>query len=470
MRICPDSSCNKIARALIACAVVVGAAACGKKGPPLPPFPRVPAQVAETTAARIGEDVYFSFKVPDTNVDGHKPADIETMEIYAVTSMGPPETEEQRKVATLLATLPVHPVLPEPSGNESPNVILPPGLDRGTTAVFRETLTAESHAVVELPLKPGQLKPVAKPIDTGNEEPEVVPLPLVAPPPEHQAHRYYFAVGVSPRGRKGQPSTPIPVALDAALAAPSAPTMTYTEKSMTLTWTPSAQVRTASLEPPPPIVPPAPVAPPDPAAPANVSANATPPVPETPVLPAKSLGFNIVATKYLVYEMPKETPAEDPLAIKLPVPLTPEPIAKTEFVVPGAVAYGVERCFAVRPVDTVDTGTAQGALSAVGCVTPKDTFPPAVPKSLGAIAGAGVINLIWDANTEPDLAGYIVLRGEAPGDTLRAITAAPVKDTRYRDDTVKPGVRYVYAVVAVDNADPQNVSAQSNRVEETARQ
>jgi hypothetical protein len=469
MRICPDSSCNKTARALIACALVIGAVACGKKGPPLPPFPRVPAQVAGTTAARIGEDVYFSFKVPDANVDGHKPADIETVEIYAVTSMGPPETEEQRKVATLLATLPVHPEVPPPSGNESPAVLLPPGLDRGADAVFRETLTAANREVVELPLKLGQVKPVEKPIAAGEEEPEEVPRPLVAPPPEHQAHRYYFAVGVSPRGRKGLPSSPVPVALDAALAGPAAPAIAYTEQSMTLTWTPSAQVRTATLEPPPPIVPPPPVAPPGAAA-GNVSANTTPPVPETPVLPAKSLGFNIVATKYLVYEIPKETPAEDPLALKLPVPLTPQPIDKTEFALPGAVVYGVERCFAVRAVDSVDTGTAQGALSPIGCVTPKDTFPPAVPKSLGAIAGAGVINLIWDANTEPDLAGYIVLRGEAPGDTLRAITPTPVKETRYRDETVRPGVRYVYVVVAVDSADPQNVSGQSNRVEETARQ
>jgi fibronectin type 3 domain-containing protein len=45
----------------------------------------------------------------------------------------------------------------------------------------------------------------------------------------------------------------------------------------------------------------------------------------------------------------------------------------------------------------------------------------------------------------------------------------PIKETTYRDTTVKPGVRYVYAVVAVDTASPQNVSAQSNRVEETAR-
>jgi hypothetical protein len=85
------------------------------------------------------------------------------------------------------------------------------------------------------------------------------------------------------------------------------------------------------------------------------------------------------------------------------------------------------------------------------------------------VASEGAVSLIWEANTEPDLAGYIVLRGNAPGDTLAPLTPAPIKETTFRDATAKTGLRYVYAVVAVDSATPQNVSAQSNRVEETAR-
>ena len=81
-----------------------------------------------------------------------------------------------------------------------------------------------------------------------------------------------------------------------------------------------------------------------------------------------------------------------------------------------------------------------------------------------------MINLIWDANSESDLAGYIVLRGEAPGDTLQPITKEPVTAPSYRDESVRPGTRYVYAVVAVDRATPPNTSPQSNRAEETARQ
>ena len=45
-----------------------------------------------------------------------------------------------------------------------------------------------------------------------------------------------------------------------------------------------------------------------------------------------------------------------------------------------------------------------------------------------------------------------------------------VKETRYTDQAVKSGVRYVYAVAAVDSQAPEpNVSALSDRVEVTAR-
>jgi fibronectin type 3 domain-containing protein len=98
-----------------------------------------------------------------------------------------------------------------------------------------------------------------------------------------------------------------------------------------------------------------------------------------------------------------------------------------------------------------------------------DVFAPAAPKGLSAVGVAGAVNLIWEANTEGDLAGYVILRGEAPGDTLQAITATPITETTYRDTTVQPGVRYVYAVVAVDRATPPNTSPQSERVEESAR-
>lgn len=439
---------------------VICAAACGKKGPPLAPLARVPATVTTVTAQRIGDDVYVSFPVPEANIDGQKPADIASLEVYAITAIGPPETEEQRKLATLVATVPVRPILPAlpppPAGVELPPAPLPPGIDRLLPAVAKETLTAEMRVPVELPPKPGT-KPV---IAAADEEP--VSGPLVAPPPTSAPRRFYFVVGISPRGRKSPASVPVAVPLEPASSAPGAPVVVVTETAMTITWPPSPDARSGVFLLPPPVVAP-------PVAAANVTPSAVPPPkPPPPLLTAKSLGFQSEATTYHLFEVLPPAEPDNPFAVPLPKGLTPLPLDVTTHTITG-VTFGTERCFFVRPVDKLAGAVVMGPASPQTCVTPADTFPPAAPKSLAAIAGEGVISLIWDPNTEADLAGYLVLRGDAPGDTLRAITPEPVTATTYRDTTARAGTRYVYVVVAVDRATPQNVSAQSNRVEETAR-
>jgi fibronectin type 3 domain-containing protein len=80
-----------------------------------------------------------------------------------------------------------------------------------------------------------------------------------------------------------------------------------------------------------------------------------------------------------------------------------------------------------------------------------------------------VINLIWEPSSAADLAGYLVLRADAAaGAALAPLMKEPIAATTYADTAVQPGVRYIYAVVAVDKAG--NRSAESNRQEETARQ
>ena len=454
-------------------------AGCGKKGPPLVPFSRVPSLITAVTPQRIGDEVYLSFKVPDTNADGQKPADIGEVEVYAVTSAKAPATENQREAATLIATLPVRPILPAPpepaDGSPLPVIPLPPGVDRGADVAVKETLTPDARIAVELPVDRLIAKPPAPVVEA-----EAPVGPLVAPAPTELPRRHYFAIAKSPRGRESAPSTPVSLPLESGSAAPGAPVVTNTASEITIAWPPSPDARTSTFLLPPSVKP-------------TVGANATPSntTPRVPpVLTAKSLGFNSQSTTYHVYDVTSASartesgelrrdlaeaasgreggpPIDNPYDIKPPAPITPAPIPGTEFVIKG-VAFGSERCFEVRPVDQVFGVTVIGPASPRTCFTPKDTYAPAAPKSLAAIAGAGVINLIWDANAETDLAGYIVLRGEAPGDTLQPITKEPVTVTSYRDESVRPGTRYVYAVVAVDRAG--NNSPQSNRAEETARQ
>lgn len=449
--------------ASLALASVVLLVSCGKKGPPLAPFVRVPAAVATVTPQRFGNDVYVTFAVPSTNADGQKPADIGAVEVYAVTADRPPATEKQRELATLIATLPVRPILPDlpvpADGTPPPPIPLPPGVDQAATVAVRETLTPEVRVPIELPIERDRSAPAPETASSADE----FFGPLIAPPPSALPHRHYFVVAISPRGRDSLPSAPVSAPLEAGSSAPGAPVISNTATEMNITWPPSPDARSATILAPPTVKP-------------VVGANATPgnvtprvPAPLAP-LAAKSLGFNTQATTYNIYEVSQAaTAAEDPFAIKLPPPLTPAPIADTQYSIKG-VSFGIERCFEVRPVDQIFGAPVIGPASPRTCFTAKDSFPPAAPKSLAAIAGAGVINLIWDANSEADLAGYIVLRGEAPGDTLQPITKEPVAVTSYRDETVRAGTRYVYAIVAVDRAVPPNASPQSNRVEETARQ
>ena len=435
--------------------ILAAAVGCGKKGPPLAPFVRVPATVGSVTGQRIGGDVYLSFPVPSTNVDGEQPADIAALEVYAVTSTRPPSTEEQREVATLVASVPVRPIMPElpvpENGSPPPPIPLPPGVDRGTTAVVRETLASDAFVPVELPLDERERVLAEVSRDTAG----YVPMgPLVAPPPTQMPRRHYFVIGVSPRGRKSDASTPVSVPLESVASAPGAPTVDYSETQMTITWTPPPDARTSTFATPPPLKP-------------STNASATTVKPALPPLTARSLGFSTEATLYNLYETPANATPSDPYAIVLPAPLTPAPVAVPEFVIPS-VTFGTERCFEVRPVDKIGEATVIGPASPRTCITPLDKFAPAAPRSLAGIAGPGSINLIWDANTEKDVIGYLVLRAEAPGDTLQPVTAQPIAAATYRDETVKPGVRYVYAVVAVDGAG--NRSTESNRIEETARQ
>lgn len=94
-------------------------------------------------------------------------------------------------------------------------------------------------------------------------------------------------------------------------------------------------------------------------------------------------------------------------------------------------------------------------------ILPEDRFPPAVPASVTAIASTGSIELAWEQNSEPDLAGYRVYRAEGTGEFAR------IGDTRtapnYSDRPVRSGVRYRYAVSSVDRVG--NESAQSAPVE-----
>lgn len=407
--------------------IVASSAACGKRGAPLPPLPRIPGGIQTFTAVRRGDAVDLAALVPTANAGGDQPADIARIEVYAVTAFAAPRLETGRVPdgATLVGSKPVRrplPPAPPPKEGAPPAPTMPPtpGVNQGEQATFRETLTP---ALVRL-AEPSEGD---HPTDASER---AWPRPIVFERAELHLKRFYMATAVSRRGRMGGWSAARAVPVAAPSGAPSAPAVTYDAANYTLAWTPAADAWT------------------------------TPAVVEG-VLESRPLGPARPPTRYNVYAV-----AAGAIAA---TPVNPEPLPTPTVSAPG-VAFGQERCFAVRGVDTFDDVPVEGPASAPGCVTARDTFPPAAPTALEAVGSAGVISLIWEGVEASDLAGYVVLRGENGAEPTTVLTPEPIGARSFEDRQVRPGVRYVYVVVAVDSATPANRSAPSNRAEETARQ
>jgi hypothetical protein len=99
----------------------------------------------------------------------------------------------------------------------------------------------------------------------------------------------------------------------------------------------------------------------------------------------------------------------------------------------------------------------EGESSAPLAVRPHDTFPPAAPQAVQAVYSSGFVDLVWHPNTESDIAGYNVYRGN------QKLNAQPMVASAFRDDKlqgVAPGTELVYYVTAVDTQGNESARSQ----------
>ncbi|HET7094092.1 MAG TPA: hypothetical protein VFI22_11450, partial [Thermomicrobiales bacterium] len=193
--------------------------------------------------------------------------------------------------------------------------------------------------------------------------------PAAVPQPATTVTRVYVVRGVTKKGHPGTPSVRVVVPIVPPPPPPTGLTVDYSETSVTLAWKAPDQTAT---EPP-----------------AAVKYNVYPQTP-APVSAAPA------------------TPAA-PGLVSLAPALNAAPLETPSFEHPGAEP-GKPQCFVVTTVETVASMSIESPPTDPVCVTPVDRFAPAPPANLAVVATTGAMNLIWDANTEADVAGYLVLR------------------------------------------------------------
>ncbi|MFN2577230.1 MAG: fibronectin type III domain-containing protein [Pyrinomonadaceae bacterium] len=175
--------------------------------------------------------------------------------------------------------------------------------------------------------------------------------------------------------------------------------------------------------------------------------------------PVNLLGYN-------VYRIIAGQPQSEPK------PLNQEPVIGTEYQ-DKRFKFGEKYIYFVRAVSLGTEGRpVESRDSNALPLSQLDTYKPAAPEALQAQGAPGRparISLFWAANSEPDLAGYIVYRSTdptLPPDKWTKLTPPAYTKTTFTDENVETGKTYYYYVKAVDNAG--NISEASQMVSEAA--
>jgi len=149
-------------------------------------------------------------------------------------------------------------------------------------------------------------------------------------------------------------------------------------------------------------------------------------------------------------------PTEQNLLVEASAGAAPAQALDKGIALGNAYEYRAQRV--VRETVQGETIELCGEFSAPIRVEALDVFPPAVPAGLAAVATAAdpaagtpaAVDLSWQPNAEPDLAGYEVYRREDQTPWQRISGDQPVLGPAFHDAHVLPRHTYRYAVSAVD--------------------
>jgi hypothetical protein len=128
-----------------------------------------------------------------------------------------------------------------------------------------------------------------------------------------------------------------------------------------------------------------------------------------------------------------------------------------------ATEFGKPYTYVVQTIVKLDNRKeAESELSDEASIIPRDIFPPAAPQGVQGSSAPNSIELNWERNTEEDLNGYRIYRGEGNGalEKIADVSAVP----SYSDRKVAHGKTYRYQITAVDQSGNESPRAASIEV------
>ena len=142
---------------------------------------------------------------------------------------------------------------------------------------------------------------------------------------------------------------------------------------------------------------------------------------------------------------------------------TPGPAGTFQQLTVTGLDRSVDLWFAARARD--DVNRLSGVTSSLAVARVLDTAPPATPAGLaGTLESAGHVRVRWNANAEPDLAGYNLYRAPDAASVFVRLNASPVATNDYLDDTVPDSLAVWYEVSAVDGTGNESALSAPVRV------
>lgn len=125
------------------------------------------------------------------------------------------------------------------------------------------------------------------------------------------------------------------------------------------------------------------------------------------------------------------------------------------------VALKQQYSYQVQSQLLVGKEVVAGGISRPVSTLAADLTPPDPPTGVSVIETDMGVKVLWEKSAEEDLGGYRIYRRTAAGKEMTLVGKVEPVYTLFVDTKVEPGVRYYYAVTAIDLNTPVNESAKS---------